>query len=133
MEQEPAAAVRATAAVAVADLAMRFPNMVEPWNKHMYRLLRDQNHAVKYNALIVLTHLILNDMLKVKGQVSHIVMCLEDPNEKIRGLSKMFFQELSKRYAPCVQMLKPSYFAREQAIILDAGPITRFTISYPIL
>ena len=33
---------------------------------------------------MVITHLILNDMLKLKGEIIDICMHLEDPDEKIR-------------------------------------------------
>ena len=47
--------------------------------------------------LMVLTHLILNDMIKVKGQVCHVVLSLLDQDEQISDLAKVFFTELSKR------------------------------------
>ncbi len=46
---------------------------------------------------MVLTHLILNDMIKIRGQVSDIAVCLEDEVPRIRDLAKLFFNELSKR------------------------------------
>jgi condensin complex subunit 1 len=33
--------------------------------------------GVRKNALMVLTHLILNDMMKVKGHISRMAMCLQ--------------------------------------------------------
>lgn len=47
--------------------------------------------------LMVLTHLILNDMIKVKGQVCHVVLSLLDEEQQISDLAKVFFTELSKR------------------------------------
>lgn len=47
--------------------------------------------------LMVLTHLILNDMIKVKGQVCHVVLSLLDHEEQVSDLAKVFFTELSKR------------------------------------
>lgn len=46
---------------------------------------------------MVLTHLILNDMIKVKGQVCHVVLRLLDAAETVSDLAKLFFNELSKR------------------------------------
>ena len=59
--------------------------------------LNDPTILVRYNTLLVLTHLILNDMIKVKGQVSYMVMCLNDSSDEIRSLAELFFNELSKR------------------------------------
>ena len=46
---------------------------------------------------MVLTHLILNDMVKVKGQISELATCIVDGEERIAGLSKLFFHELAKK------------------------------------
>ena len=46
---------------------------------------------------MVVTHLVLNDMIKVKGQVSHVAHSLNDSNEHIRELAKLFFIKLSER------------------------------------
>lgn len=89
--------VRTTVMIALGDLAFRFPNALEPWTARMYSRLGDRSPLVRYNTLMVLTHLILNDMIKVKGQVSQIVLCLVDPIEAVKGLAALFFTELSRR------------------------------------
>lgn len=61
------------------------------------RRLRDADVTVRYNALMVITHLVLNDMIKVKGQVCHVAMSLNDDCESIRELAKLFFIKLSER------------------------------------
>ena len=43
---------------------------------------------------MVLTHLILNGMIKVKGQLGEMVKCLEDPEPRITDLAKSFFTHL---------------------------------------
>lgn len=57
--------MRANIIVALGDLAFRFPNALEPWNPLIYDRLKDDNPGVRANAIMVLTHLILNDMVKV--------------------------------------------------------------------
>jgi condensin complex subunit 1 len=34
--------LRATIAIALGDLAFRFPNLIEPWTSHLYGRLRDE-------------------------------------------------------------------------------------------
>lgn len=46
---------------------------------------------------MVLTHLILNGMIKVKGQLGEMAKCLEDPDRRISDLAKLFFTELSTK------------------------------------
>jgi condensin complex subunit 1 len=47
------------------NFSARFPNEVEPWTPKMYARLHDESVKVRSNTLTVLTHLILNDMIKV--------------------------------------------------------------------
>jgi condensin complex subunit 1 len=78
LEREASVQVRSTIVIALGDLAFRFPNSVEPWTDRIYMRLSDTSAAVRYNTLMVITHLVLNDMLKVKGQVSQVVLSLND-------------------------------------------------------
>ena len=57
---------------------------------------------MRKNTLMVLTHLILNDMVKVKGQISEMATCLEDKEQRIADLAKLFFLELSKKVGSSV-------------------------------
>lgn len=91
------ASLRTTITVALGDLAFRFPNTFEPWTNHLYARLSDDNVDVRYNTLVVITHLVLNDMIKVKGQVSHVAMALNDTESRIRDLARLFFIKLSER------------------------------------
>ena len=52
---------------------------------------------MRKNTLMVLTHLILNDMVKVKGQISELATCIIDDDVRIASLAKLFFNELSKK------------------------------------
>lgn len=63
----------------------------------MYDRLKDNDSRVRKNTLMVLTHLILNDMIRVKGQISEMAVCLEDKEQRIADLAKLFFHELSQK------------------------------------
>jgi len=99
--------IRALTVIALGDLAFRFPNMVEPYTSHLYARLRDADTRVRKNTLMVLTHLILNDMVKVKGQVGEIAVCLSDPDQRISDLTRVFFTELSKRSSNPIYNILP--------------------------
>jgi len=43
----------------------RYPNIIEPFTNNIYQNLRDGDSSVRKTTLLVITHLILNDMLKV--------------------------------------------------------------------
>ena len=50
--------------------------------------LRDADLRVRKNTLMVLTHLILNDMIKVKGQIAEMAVCLADADTRIADLAR---------------------------------------------
>ena len=89
--------LRSNLVIALGDLALRFPNALEPWTDHIYRPLGDPDAGVRKNTLMVLSHLILNDMMKVKGHIAKVAVCLEDPQPRIAALAQLFFHELAKK------------------------------------
>ena len=99
--------LRANIVVALGDLAFRFPNEVEPYTPKIYACLRDKSTRVRRHTLMVLTHLILNDMVKVKGQVCEIALCLQDNESRIRDMARLLFHELSKRTNSPIYNLLP--------------------------
>lgn len=106
------ATLRANTVVALGDLAFRFPNEVEPYTPRLYACLRDQSTKVRRHTLMVLTHLVLNDMVKVKGQVCEIALCLRDKDPRIRDMSRLLFHELSKRSNNPVYNLLPDIISQ---------------------
>ncbi|XP_031954600.1 condensin complex subunit 1 isoform X1 [Corvus moneduloides] len=97
MEKSALPGVRSNLIIAAGDLAIRFPNLVEPWTSHLYARLRDPCPSVRQTAGLVMTHLILKDMVKVKGQVSEMAALLIDPEEAIVGVAQNFFGELANK------------------------------------
>ena len=53
--------------------------------------------GMRKTCLMVLSHLILNDMMKVKGHIARLALCLQDDNQRISGLAHVFFHELSRK------------------------------------
>nr|XP_014349218.1 PREDICTED: condensin complex subunit 1 [Latimeria chalumnae] len=95
LEKSPLHRVRSNIVIALGDLSIRFPNLLEPWTPHLYSRLRDSCPSVRRTSAVVMTHLILKDLVKVKGQISEMAVLLVDPEEEIAGLARNFFNELS--------------------------------------
>lgn len=104
--------VRSNCTIALGDLAVRFPNLLDPWTENMYARLNDQALSVRKNAVLVLSHLILNDMMKVKGYISEMALHLEDEDLRISNLVKLFFHELSKKGNNPIYNLLPDILSR---------------------
>ena len=86
---------------------VRHPNLLEPWTSHVYAQLRDADLRVRKNTLLVLTHLILNDMVKVKGRVSEMARCLLDEDPRVAAHARLFFSEFAKKGSSPVYNLLP--------------------------
>ncbi|XP_019850191.1 PREDICTED: condensin complex subunit 1-like [Amphimedon queenslandica] len=97
LENSPDPVVRSNIIISLGDMTIRYPNLIEPWTPHLYSRLRDPVYEVRLNSVVVLTHLILNDMVKVKGQISEMALCLEDSETRIIDRTKLFFHELSQK------------------------------------
>uniref|UniRef100_A0A7S2REY1 Condensin complex subunit 1 C-terminal domain-containing protein n=1 Tax=Mucochytrium quahogii TaxID=96639 RepID=A0A7S2REY1_9STRA len=120
--------VRSNIMIAMGDLAVRFPNTVEPFNSQIYRSLRDPDVGVRKTSLMVLTHLILNDMIKVRGEISEIALCLEDEDsERIRDLTALFFHELSRKGTHPIYNLLPDTIAKLSKEITSKAKFQRIT------
>lgn len=107
LERASAPSVRANAITALGDLAFRFPNLVEPWSGRIYAALEDEHVRVRKNALMALSHLILNDMVKVKGQMVGLALRVLDKEERIAELARVFFHELSRKNQNAIYNLLP--------------------------
>ncbi|KAJ1506224.1 Condensin complex subunit [Coelomomyces lativittatus] len=84
--------------IALGDLTVCWSTLMSNANTPLYAALGTDVHLrIKKNALMVLLHLILNGMVKVKGQLGHLALCLEDPDPNIRGLTQLFFSELASK------------------------------------
>lgn len=112
VESAPSETVRSNCTIALGDLAVRFPNLLEPWTENMYARLRDPSVSVRKNAVLVLSHLILNDMMKVKGYINEMAIRLEDEQERISNLAKLFFHELSKKGSNPIYNLLPDILGK---------------------
>lgn len=95
LETSKDATIRSNIVIALGDIAVSFSSIIDENSNELYKGLSDGVVQVKKNTLMVLTHLILNGMVKVKGQLGEMAKCLEDPDARIQDLAKLFFKELS--------------------------------------
>jgi condensin complex subunit 1 len=89
--------IRSNIIIGVGDLTICFNSLIDQNISYLYNRLKDSDFHVKKNTLMVLTFLILNGMIKVKGQISEMARCTEDEDERIRNISRAFFKELSTK------------------------------------
>lgn len=95
LERSPDALVRSNLTIAFADLAQAFGRIVDTNIIYLFRRLKDPDVIVKRNALLVLTHLTLTGLIKVKGQVGEIAKCILDDDPRVADIARLFFHELA--------------------------------------
>jgi condensin complex subunit 1 len=115
--------LRQSLLVAVGDLLFRHPNVVEPWTDRLYNALGAPTGStaegiaratdLRLTALLVLTHLVLNDMMKPRavllGRALWLTACRHESTSKV---ARILFQELSKRSNNVIYNLLPEVIAR---------------------
>ncbi|CAK9079141.1 unnamed protein product [Durusdinium trenchii] len=124
--------LRQSLLVAVGDLLFRHPNVVEPWSGgrrdvrtrdvttgRLYATLsapaEETGSAVdlRLTALLVLTHLVLNDMMKPRPVLLIRALWLTAcKHEATARVARILFQELAKRSTNVVYNLLPEIVAR---------------------
>ncbi|KAJ2359975.1 condensin complex non-SMC subunit Cnd1, partial [Coemansia sp. RSA 2607] len=89
--------IRANISIALGDITVCFNNLIGENVQYLYGPLHDADTKVKKTTLMVLTHLILNGMVKVKGQLGEMAKCLEDKDQRVADMARLFFSELSTK------------------------------------
>ncbi|KAJ1731254.1 condensin complex non-SMC subunit Cnd1 [Coemansia biformis] len=97
LQRAKSPAIRANVSIALGDIAVCFSNLIGENVQYLYGPLHDADTRVKKTTLMVLTHLILNGMVKVKGQLGEMAKCLEDKDQRVADMARLFFTELSTK------------------------------------
>lgn len=97
LERSKDATVRSNLVVALGDMAVCFNHLIDENTDFLYRRLNDQDISVKRTCLMTLTFLILAGQVKVKGQLGEMAKCMENEDQRIRDMSRMFFTELATK------------------------------------
>lgn len=88
---------RSNVVIAFGDLMQHFGRIIDHNIIFLFKRLKDQDLMVRRNALLILTHLSLTGLIKVKGQIGEIAKCIIDKDERVSSLARIFFQELADK------------------------------------
>ena len=97
MEKSPDPIIRSNCVLGLGDMAVCFNNLVDENTDFLYRRLTDENIMVQRTCLMTVTFLILAGQVKVKGQLSSMAKCLENPDQGISDMCRLFFTELATK------------------------------------
>lgn len=97
MEKSPDPTIRSNAVLGLGDMAVCFNNLVDENTDYLYRRLHDENLMVQRTCLMTVTFLILAGQVKVKGQLGEMAKCLDNPDQGISDMCRLFFTELASK------------------------------------
>ena len=88
--------IRKSCLFVISDLTLRYPNTMQPWIPFVFKILRDPSALVRKQALLVLSHLILIDAIKIHGFIAEIAYLIEDENSAIGEIAISFFASIAQ-------------------------------------
>lgn len=102
LEHSTIPSVRANLCIALGDLIRSHGSLLEPAYPCLFaRLSPQENPHVRRQALMVITHLSLTGMIKVKGRLGEIAQCLLESGDAdgtaLSGLARVFFTEMASK------------------------------------
>lgn len=97
MQKTKNANLKCNIIIGLTDFTCRFPNVIEPWTANLYATLLEKDDAVRLTAVKCLSYLILQEMIRVRGQLSDMAVCIIDDNEEIRSVTKEFFKGIKEK------------------------------------
>ncbi|KAI5960913.1 cnd1 [Candida theae] len=97
MEVSKDPVIRCNCVLGLGDLAVSFNRLIDENTDFIYRRLTDEDIMVQRTCLMTVTFLILAGQVKVKGQLSSMAKCLENPDQGISDMCRLFFAELATK------------------------------------
>lgn len=89
--------IKCNTVIGLSDLTFRFPNVIEPWTGHFYAQLHEKDTKLRLTAVKMLSHLILHEMIRVKGQIADLALCIVDESDEIKNITQQFFKEIANK------------------------------------
>jgi len=116
-------AIRCTGVIALGDLIMRHPNLLDSYSQHLFSKLADESLKVRKKALLVISHLVLNDMLKMKGLMANVLQCYLDKD--LKSVVAIFLQELYQKDSQALFNMIPDSLSNLQKASLQHSQFKR--------
>ena len=88
LETSKDANIQSNIVIALRDIMVSFSTIIDESSDDLSCSLKDASLVMKKNTLMVLTDIILNGMMKVKGQLGEMAICLEDDEPWARDLAE---------------------------------------------
>uniref|UniRef100_A0A8R1E422 Condensin complex subunit 1 n=1 Tax=Caenorhabditis japonica TaxID=281687 RepID=A0A8R1E422_CAEJA len=111
MVRSPSSLVRCNLIASCCDFAFAQPTLFELYAPSLFRMSQDESAAARESAILVLSHLMSNDMIQTRGVLSEPARCICDPVRAVKEVAQSFFKELNQRSDTIIQLL-PEFLYR---------------------
>lgn len=120
-ETAECSSIRSAALISLGDLVMRYPNLLEQYSQNLFARLKDPDTKVGRKALLVISHLVLNDMLKMRGLMGDVLQCYL--NKELRKIVCIFLQELHQKDSTAIYNMIPDTISK---LLMSSIPHEQF-------
>ncbi|KHJ91591.1 hypothetical protein OESDEN_08543 [Oesophagostomum dentatum] len=106
LSSDPDPHIREYLLTSAVDLLHRFPSMMESCALFLYRMASDEDVSVRLTTVLWLTRLLCNDMIKPRGSLSDVALCMitresretnRSSGRELAAAANKLFKELSKK------------------------------------
>lgn len=111
--EHPNPKIRGNVVIVVGDIIQSYGQLLSNSDENdctdvLFKRLSDRDTLVCRHALMVITHLTLTGMIKVRGaSVAALTMCLSSKDSRLADLARLFFAELAGKDANAIYNILP--------------------------
>lgn len=100
------------AIIYLGDLFHKHPNILNAHMPRLFNCLKSKSPMIRRTSVTVLSHLILNDFVKLKAEIADFVFLLDDDNPQIVEIANLFFHQLSEKDNKFIYNILPDAISR---------------------
>ncbi|CAB3402414.1 unnamed protein product [Caenorhabditis bovis] len=129
--RSPNPLTRSNMLAACSDFAFAQPNLFELYAPNLYKMTRDADAATRESAILVLSHLMSNDMIQTRGALSEPARCLCDDVTAVQSIAASFFTDLNRRGDVLINLIPE--FALRLACTGERLPFPQYKTIFSLL
>eukprot|EP00923_Selenidium_pygospionis_P041695 GHVN01072363.1.p1 GENE.GHVN01072363.1~~GHVN01072363.1.p1 ORF type:complete len:1059 (-),score=100.82 GHVN01072363.1:2140-5316(-) len=97
MSESADPAIKCALLISLCDIAMLYNKIVDENIFLLTDRLADSDASVRHAALLVVSRLVLNDFVKLRGRLASISLCLVDSDQRVQDTTIKLFHEIAKK------------------------------------
>ncbi|CAL2036496.1 unnamed protein product [Caenorhabditis brenneri] len=101
---------RCNLVAACCDFAFSQPTLFELYAPSLFRMSSDKSPLVRESTVLVLSHLMSNDMIQTRGILSEPARLICDEDRHVKEAAQSFFRDLNARSETLIQLLPEFVF-----------------------